>query len=87
MKVCKFFTMLEHSVKPDDFWSGFYRIIHTGSKEGYTGVGIILNKNLGLRVKEYMQYNERQVLVKTDTKPVDMILVQVYMPRSGEEFC
>lgn len=53
--------------KPGDFWSRDYRIINTGKSErtpGAGGVGIVLNKTLGKKVKGYIQYNDRIILVK-----------------------
>ena len=50
-----------------DFWSGSYRIIHTGSLNGNAGVGIMLIKSAGMRVKSFLQYNERIVMVKIET--------------------
>ncbi|XP_050528190.1 craniofacial development protein 2-like [Daktulosphaira vitifoliae] len=72
--------------KSGDFWSGDHRIIHTGASEkkpGTGGVGIIMNKNLGKKVKGYIQYDDRIILVKLQTKPKDTIVVQVYMPTSN----
>ena len=68
-----------------DFWSGSYRIIHTGSLNGNAGVGIMLRKSAGIRVKSFLQYNERIVMVKLETKPVDTVVVQVYMPTTDYE--
>ena len=68
-----------------DFWSGSYTIIHTGSLNGNAGVGIMLRKNVGMRVKSFLQYNERIVMVKLETKPVDTVVVQVYMPTTDYE--
>jgi len=52
---------------PGDFWSGDYRIIHTGTAEkrpGIGGVGLIVNKTLGEKIKGYIRYNERIILVR-----------------------
>jgi len=75
---------------PGDFWSGDYRIIHTGTAEkrpGIVGVGLIVNKILGEKVKGYIQYNERIIQVRFQTKPNYTIVAQVYMPttNSSEE--
>jgi len=75
---------------PGDFWSGDYRIIHTGTAEkrpDIGGVGLIVNKTLGEKVKGYIQYNERIILVRFQTKPKNTIVAQVYMPttNSSEE--
>ncbi|XP_039285273.1 craniofacial development protein 2-like [Nilaparvata lugens] len=74
--------------QPGDFWSGNYRIIHSGTADdrpGYGGVGIVLNKKLGNRVKGFVQYNERLISVRIETKPRDTVIVQVYMPTTDEE--
>lgn len=68
-----------------DFRSDKYRIIHTGAVNGQAGVGIILRGNIGYNVKEIDQVSERIVMVRIHTKPTDTVLVQVYMPTSGQE--
>jgi exonuclease III len=56
-------------------------------KPGTGGVGIVTNKTLGEKVKCYIQYNDRIILVKFKTKPKDTTVVEVYMPttNSSEE--
>ena len=54
-----------------DFWSGNYRVLHTGTIEkqtGREGVELISNKEMGKRVKGYVQYSGGTLLVKVDTK-------------------
>ncbi|KAL1446687.1 hypothetical protein WDU94_006588 [Cyamophila willieti] len=71
-----------------DFWSGEYRIIHSGTienKPGQGGVGIILKKDLGKRVKGYVHRKGRVILVKLDTHPVNTTIIQVYMPTALHE--
>ncbi|XP_025425707.1 craniofacial development protein 2-like [Sipha flava] len=69
-----------------DIWSGNYRFIYSGTSVKYPGrggVGIMLRKDIGKKVKSYVQYSERIILVKIETKPKDTIIVQVYMPTSN----
>lgn len=69
-----------------DFWSEDYRIIYSGPEEGRTGingVGIVLEKALGLRVTGYVQHSDRIIMVKVKTEPNDTIIIQLYMPTSG----
>lgn len=68
--------------KSVDFWSKHHKIIHTGASEkipGTRGVRIIMNKTLGKKVKGYIQYDDRIILVKFQAKPKNIIVVQVYM--------
>uniref|UniRef100_A0A8D8Z0H2 Craniofacial development protein 2 n=1 Tax=Cacopsylla melanoneura TaxID=428564 RepID=A0A8D8Z0H2_9HEMI len=69
-----------------DFWSEDYRIIYSGPEEertGINGVGIVLEKALGLRVTGYVQHSDRIIMVKIKTEPNDTIIIQLYMPTSG----
>ena len=52
-----------------DFWSGDYRVINTKSVGGNAGVGLVMNKKIGMRVMYYNQYSERIIVGKIDTKP------------------
>ena len=42
-------------------------------------------KSAGMRVKSFLQYNERIFMVKLETKPVDTVVVKVYMPTTDYE--
>lgn len=69
-----------------NMWSGDDRFIYSGTSAenpGRGGVGIMLRKDIGKKVKNYVQYSERIILVKIETKPKDTIIVQVYMPTSN----
>ena len=65
-----------------DFWLGEYRIIFSGDDHRVTGVGFILKKEIGKKVVDIFQYNDRIIAIKIETKPVDTIILQVYMPTS-----
>ena len=69
-----------------DYWSGTHRVIFLGGeKGGEIGVAIILDATTGRRVKKVAQCNERMILVKIEAEPVDIVLIQVYMPTSASE--
>ncbi|KAI5711321.1 hypothetical protein M8J75_016072 [Diaphorina citri] len=71
-----------------DFWSDDVRVIYSGTEEGRTGmkgVGIVLEKSMGLRVTGYVQHSDRIILVKLKTEPNDTIIIQVYMPTTNAE--
>lgn len=68
-----------------DFWSEGYRIIFSGDDYRVTGVGFILNKEMGKKVIEIVQYNDRIIAIKIETKPVDTFILQVYMPTSSHK--
>jgi len=64
--------------KSGDFLSGDHRIIYTGAskkKPGTGGVKFIINKTLRRKVKGYIQYDDRIIRIKLQTKPKDTIVV------------
>ncbi|CAF4403007.1 unnamed protein product [Didymodactylos carnosus] len=69
-----------------DFWLEKYRIIHCGNaKGGLNGLAIILDEKTGQRVKKVVQHSDRLILVKIEAQPVDIVIVQVYMPTSASD--
>jgi hypothetical protein len=66
-----------------DIWSEDYRVTYSGDKNSNTGVGIILSKEWGKRVKNYLLYNDKIILIKLQTGGNDLIIIQTYMPTSG----
>ncbi|XP_008482128.1 craniofacial development protein 2-like [Diaphorina citri] len=66
-----------------DFWEHNCRIIYSGDSKGIAGVGIVLNKDWGGRVKNVVLYNHRIMLVKLQLNDKECLnLLQVYMPTS-----
>jgi hypothetical protein len=66
-----------------DFWSGDYRVVHSGSINGNANVGVILKKSSGMSVKSY--YPLVIYVVRLETEPKDTMVVQVYIPTSDYE--
>ena len=65
-----------------DFQSGEIRIIYSGGKEHRNGVGLVLNKKTRNSVSRIVLKNERIMMIKLSADPVDVVIIQVYMPTS-----
>lgn len=65
----------------DDFWSDEFRVIYSG--EMHAGVGLIVNREWGNRVKSVVLYSGRIIMVRFDCEPRDLVVIQVYMPTSS----
>jgi len=65
-----------------DFFSDEYRVIHSGKEGGQSGVAVILDKRTARSVLEIRYEGDRILMVKLKGKPVDIIIIQVYMPTS-----
>jgi hypothetical protein len=63
-----------------DFMSDEVRVIYSGGKESQRGVAIILDKETAKRVSVTRQIDDRLMMVKILAKPVDLVIIQVYMP-------
>ena len=57
-------------------------MIHSGGAESQYGVAIILNKRSANTVEKIRFEGERLLLVKLKGKPVDICIIQLYMPTS-----
>ena|SRR5688572_21834547 len=61
------------------------RIILSGGGKCQRGVGIIFDKEVARRVTEMHQVSGRLITVKVSATPVDMAILQVYMPTTAYE--
>ncbi|KAI5741951.1 hypothetical protein M8J77_001464 [Diaphorina citri] len=67
-----------------DQWMEDYRIIHAGDEKGFAGVGIVLNKYWGKRVKSVVLLSERIMLVKLFINDKEnLAIIQTYFPTSA----
>lgn len=65
-----------------DFMSEDVRVIYSGGMESQRGVAVLLNKEMGNRVTKVIQHSDRLMLVKIQAEPVNLVIIQVYMPTS-----
>jgi endonuclease/exonuclease/phosphatase family metal-dependent hydrolase len=68
-----------------DYTSDGYRIIYSGGKKHERGVAIILDKHHVSKVKKVERRTDRIIMVKLDANPVDIVIIQLYMPTSQHE--
>ncbi|XP_025414509.1 craniofacial development protein 2-like [Sipha flava] len=69
----------------DDFWSDDFRIIHNGGKQGKNEVSLLSNKNYGTRVENSYHVNNRILIVRIKTAPVNSTIIQVYFLTSNSD--
>lgn len=65
-----------------DYMENGYRIIHSGGNRKQNGVAILLDKHQASKVVKISQISDRLLLVKINSHPVDIVIIQVYMPTS-----
>ena len=68
-----------------DIISDGITIISTAAAKGQGGVTILLDGETAKRLMKIVQHSERLVLVKVQAEPVDLVIIQVYMPTSAHE--
>ena len=68
-----------------DFRSDEFRMIHSGSKNGQGGVAVLLRGKWSEAVCQVEVKSERLMMVKLNTEPRQMIIIQVYMPTLSSE--
>jgi exonuclease III len=68
-----------------DFMSDDVRVIYAGGEESQRGVAVLLDSDTAKRVTKIMRCSDRIILIKIAAEPVDLIIVQVYMPTSDQD--
>ena len=65
------------------FYCGDYTIIYCGKEGGQSVVAIALNKHFATALKSYNTISDRLVMIKLNTKPVTLNIIQAYAPTSA----
>ena len=66
-----------------EYDSDEFRVIYVGSNEGQRGVAFILTKEVKRRVTKVVLHSDRLILIQLKAEPVDITVLQVYMPTSA----
>ena len=62
-----------------------YTIIYSGGDQHQKGVGIILDPEESKAVKGFWAINDRVIMVKLQSKPFDINIIQAYAPTADKE--
>ena len=68
-----------------DFYSDEFRVIHSNGNAGQSGVAIILDSNTSKCVDKVTMIDDRIIMVKLKGEPVDVTVIQVYMPTGASD--
>src|SRR6478609_9291924 len=68
-----------------DFVSDGYTVMYTGSPTCQRGVAVIAEAKVAERVTEIDSFGDRIMVVKVKADPVDMVIVQAYLPTTDYE--
>jgi Reverse transcriptase (RNA-dependent DNA polymerase) len=68
-----------------DFISEGVRIIHTAGEMGQSGVAILIEERMAKSIVKIERHGSRMIEVKIRAEPVDIVLIQVYMPTTKHE--
>ena len=64
----------------NDFWSDEFRVINSSNANGQGEVAIILDQAVARTIDEIYFERGTRMMVRLKSKPVDVVIVQVYMP-------
>jgi hypothetical protein len=68
-----------------DFMSEGVRVIYTGGEESQNGVAILLDERVAKCVDRVERHGDRLIMVTVRAHPVNIVIVQVYMPTTTHE--
>src|SRR6218665_1308157 len=68
-----------------DITSEGVRIIHTGAENGQNCVAVLVEEKIARSIVEIERYGSRMIEFKIKAEPVDIVIIQVYMPTTNHE--
>ena len=68
-----------------DIVSDDMRMVYSGGERCERGVAILFDKEVAERITGTEKISDRLMMVKVSAEPVDIVLIQVYMPTTKYE--
>src|SRR6218665_4087207 len=68
-----------------EFMSEGVRVIYTGGEESQNGIAILLDEKVARCVDGVERYGDRLIMVTIRAHPVNIVIMQVYMPTTAHE--
>jgi len=65
--------------------SGDYTVYYSGGERAEKGVAIVVHKSVVRNVVKKIVYNDRIIAIKLQAEPINILMMQVYMPTSEHE--
>ena len=65
--------------------SGDYTVYYCGGERAEKGVAIVVHKSVVRSVVKRIVYNDRIIAIKLQAEPINILMIQVYMPSSEHE--
>jgi exonuclease III len=65
--------------------SGDYTVYYSGGERAEKGVAIVVHKSVVRSVAKKIVYDDRIIAIKLQAEPINILMIQVYMPTSEHE--
>jgi len=65
--------------------SGDYTVYYSGGEQAEKGVAIVVYRSIVRSVVKKIAYNDRIIAIKLQAEPINILMMQVYMPTSEHE--
>ena len=78
-------SILGVNFSQDEIRSGDYRVYYSGGERAEKGVAIVVHKSVVRGVVKKIVYNGRIITIKLQAEPINILMIQVYMPTSEHE--
>jgi len=62
-----------------------YTVYYSGGERAEKGVAIVVHKSVVRSVVKKIVYNDRIIAIKLQAEPINILMMQVYMPTSEHE--
>ena len=68
-----------------EFDSDDFKVIYSGGTTRHRGVAMILDRETAKRLVKVERYGDRAILIKIQAEPIDLVVLQVYMPTTEHD--